>query len=126
MSGRVSAKLFEAARRITTAKGGRFELLLVRQAFVHRQENVELPGRGDEPEQLAVFDARPAGARHGLDFVAGQFAAQTRVNAFIQQNSHLRGDQHFFAGLFEKSDGLFAGDSGETLQKIVQRSPPSM
>ena len=102
-------------------EGKGFELLLVRQTFVHRQEDVKLAGGGDELEEFAVLDARPTGARDGLNFVAGQIAPQTRGQTFIKDDAHLRGDEHSFAGFFEKSDGLLAGHGGEIFQKISER-----
>lgn len=47
------------------------ELLLVRQAPIHREEDVVVGGSADEAQEFSVFDARPTGARNRLDVVAG-------------------------------------------------------
>ena len=59
--------------------------------------------------------------RNGADFVAAQLALETCGQTFIEEDSHLRGHQHPFAGFFEKSDGLLAGDGGEITQEVVER-----
>ena len=93
----------------------------MRQVFVHREEDIKISRVGNEAQKLAIFDARPARARNGLNFVAGQIAPQTRGQTFIKDDAHLRGDEHSFAGFFEKSDGLLAGHGGEIFQKISER-----
>ena len=98
-----------------------FDFLFTRKIFTHRHKHIELSRTGDQPEQLAVLDARPARLRDGLHVVAGQIPAQTRGQTFIEQDAHSGGDQHPFAGFFEEGDGLFAGDGGKILQKIVER-----
>ena len=130
-SGEAAEKFRHQRPGVFDAVGGRsqnhdgegkgFELLLMWQAFVHRQKDVKLAGIGDEPEQLAVLDARPTGARDSLHLMAGQIPPETRRHTFIKDDAHLRGDQHPFAGFFEKGDGLFAGNGGEILQKIIER-----
>src|SRR5580700_10475031 len=43
------------------------DFILMRQVFVHRQEDIELAGVRDEAKQFAVADAGPAGLRHGFN-----------------------------------------------------------
>jgi len=82
--------------------------ILFRQAFVHRQKKVELAGVRDFAQEFSVADARPAGLRHGLDLVAGEFARQVFGQTFVQQDAHSGGGEQAFAGFFEKADGLGA------------------
>jgi hypothetical protein len=63
----------------------------VRQIFIHRQKNIELARVVNQFEQPTVFDARPAGLRHGLHLAPGQIVAQTRRHTFIQQEAHQAG-----------------------------------
>src|SRR5476651_864798 len=65
-----------------------FDFLLVRQTFVHRHEDIELAGSGDQAKQLAVADAGPARLRHGFDRVAGQFSRQILWQTFIEKQAH--------------------------------------
>ena len=97
-----------------------FELLLMRQIFIHREKNIEVIRIGDQTQELSVFDASPSGAWNGLNVVAGQLQPQTRGQTFIEKNSHLGDRQHPFAGFFEEGNGLFAGHGWKILQKNVE------
>ena len=98
--------------------------VLVRQVFVHGQEDVKLGGVGDQAEEFAILDARPARARNGLNFVSGQIPPQTCGQTFIQKNSHsggLRnGCEHRGGGLFKERNGLLARNRGEVFEENVQ------
>ena len=93
----------------------------MRKIFVHGHEHVKFSRIRNQAEQLSIFDSRPACLRNGLGFVVGEFATKPRGHTFVEQDSHLSGGQHPFAGFFEEGNGLFVGHGGEILQKIVQR-----
>lgn len=96
-------------------------LLLVRQAFVHREEDIEFAGVGNKAQKLAVLDARPTRARNSLDFVSGQIAPQTRRQTFVEQDAHSGRGEQALAGLFQKGNRLPARDRGVLFQKLVER-----
>ncbi len=63
-------------------------VLLETQVAVCRQENIEfLLG---QREQLPVFEAAPAHFLNGDAIMPGQRAAQTPVEAFVNENPHGR------------------------------------
>ena len=95
----------------------------MRQVFVHREEDIEISRVGDEAQKLAIFDARPARARNGLNFVAGQIAPQTRGQTFIKQDTH-SGDlgnflKHGVGRFFQEGDGLLARNGGEIIEENI-------
>jgi hypothetical protein len=102
-----------------------FKVLLARNVFVHREEDAEFAGGGNEVEKFSVLHARPACQWNSLNIVAGQIPPQTRRQTFLQKNSHsggLRnGRQHRIGRLFKKRNSLFTGHGWKILQKIVQR-----
>lgn len=99
------------------------EPLLTRQVFIHREEDIEFSGVGNEAQQFSVFDARPARLRNGLNFVATQILPQTRGQTFIEQDAHSGGlrdsSQHGVGGFFQKGDGLLARNRGEIIKKNI-------
>jgi hypothetical protein len=46
------------------------------------EEDIEFAAVGNEEQKFSVFDARPAGTRNSLDFVAWQIPPQTRGQTF--------------------------------------------
>jgi len=101
-----------------------FDFLLVRQSFIHREKDIKFFGVRDEAQELSIFDARPASARDGQDFVAGQIAPETRGQTFIQKNSHSGGlwdfFQHGIGGFFQKGDGLLARNRGKIIEENIK------
>ena len=63
-------------------------VLLKAQVAFGGQENIELRLR--QREQPAVFDAAPAHFLNGDAIMPGQRAAQTPVEAFVNENAHGR------------------------------------
>ena len=102
-------------------KGQVFELLLMRQAFIHREEDIKLARIRNEPQKLPVLDARPTRAENCLDFVTGQVPSQTRGQAFVEQDAHSGVRNQQLTRLFQQGNGLFSADRREILQKIIQR-----
>ena len=102
-----------------------FEFPLMWQIFVHREEDIEFAGVGNEAQKFSVLYARPARVRNGLDLVARQIPPQTRGQAFIQENSHLdglrNGREHRIGGLFKERNSLFASNGWEIFQELIQR-----
>jgi hypothetical protein len=101
-----------------------FEFLLVWQVLIHREEDIKSAGVGDKAQELSVFDARPARARNGLNFVAGQILPQACGQTFIEQDAHSGGlwdfSQHGIGGFFQKRDGLLARDRGKITEKDIK------
>ena len=129
---RAPCALVQRVRVIKTVRSGLqdhdgkrqvFEFLLVRQVFIHREEDLEFAGVGNEAQKLSVFDACPARPWNGLDFVAGQILPQTRGQTFIKENSHSDGLrdflQHGAGRFFQKGDGLLARDGGKIVEKNI-------
>ena len=71
-------------------------VLLKAQVAIGGQENIELRLR--QREQLAVFDAAPALFLNGDAIMPGQRAAQTPVEAFVNENAHGRRFRAFSTG----------------------------
>ena len=98
------------------------ELLLVRQALVHREEDAVVGGVPNEAQEFAVFDACPTSTRNCQDIVAGQISAQTCGQALVEQDSHLgRGEGKPLAGFLQERHGFFTADGREILQKFIER-----
>jgi len=95
--------------------------VLLWESFVHREEQIEVAGVGDEAEEFAVADASPAGLRNGLDPMAGEFPRQVLWKTFVEKDAHSGGGEQALAGLFEKSHRLRTGNRGVLFQKLVQR-----
>ena len=53
--------------------------------------------------------------------MAGKFPRQILGQTFVEQDAHSGGGEQFFAGLFEKGDGLRTRDGGVLFQKLVDR-----
>ena len=71
-------------------------VLLETQVAVSRQENIEFfLGQREQP---AVFDAAPAHFLNGDAIMPGQRAAQTPVEAFVNENAHGRRFRAFSTG----------------------------
>jgi hypothetical protein len=52
-----------------------FELLLLRQIFIHREKNIEVARVGNQTQQFSIFDASPTGAWNGLNVMVGQITS---------------------------------------------------
>ena len=72
------------ARRMNDDYGKRniFEALLVFKISIDRDQNIECCRR--EPQQLAVFDAGPAGLGNCLDLMAKNIVAQRASDALVK------------------------------------------
>ena len=98
------------------------ELLLVRQALVHREEDVVVGGVPDVAQEFAVFDTCPTSTRNCQDIVAGQISEQTFGQALVEQDSHLgRSEGKPLAGFLQERHGFFTADGRKILQKFIKR-----
>jgi len=93
-----------------------FQVLLMRDALVHRYQSIEFALRSGE--QVAIFLAFPATLGNAYDFEPLAENRSTRQSMFSSRSTRKLGG---LQGHFQVGDGLFAADSREAIQKLIQR-----
>ena len=88
----------------------------MRDALVHRYQSIEFALRSGE--QVAIFLAFPATLGNAYDFEPLAENRSTRQSMFSSRSTRKLGG---LQGHFQVGDGLFAADSREAIQKLIQR-----
>lgn len=77
------------------------------------------------PEQLSVLDTGSTGLRHCNDLMAIDLLGQA-TGRYTRREEFSRSDRkHSDRCFFEESDHLLTRDSGEPVEELVDRLPPS-
>jgi hypothetical protein len=97
--------------------------MLIRQISIDGYQNIEFMLR--PLKQLAILEPRPTSVRDRLYFMALDMSREAPIDAFIEENLHLRSlCDDLFHGFVKKRDHLLSRDGGEALEKIIDRLPP--
>lgn len=85
------------------------QILLTLDALVHREEDVKSACFG-RCQQVTVFQSGQSSIAGCLAIMTGEGVPESLIDAFIDQDSHLRTCEQKVFGLFESSYGCFTRD----------------
>lgn len=98
-------------------------ILLIRQISIDGYQGIEFVLR--PLKQLAILEPCPTGVRDRLYFMALDISREAPIDAFIEENLHLRSlCDDLFHGLVKERNHLLPSDGGEALEKVIDRLAP--
>ncbi len=82
------------------------QILLVFDALIHGKKNIKF-GRFRRAQKRAILQPSEPCVTGGLAIVIGQVVPESLIDAFIDQNAHLRACKEKLLRFFEGGDGQF-------------------